>query len=91
MKEMVPASLLALDQYHMNAINQLWGERSWEVNVPVADVAEHYDSAPEVFLLNLNVLVKSVTAQKCDPEWHCKIIIQPSIMSLLSVPSQSCS
>lgn len=61
------------------------------MNVPIADMTEHYDSTSKVFLLNRNVLLKSVTAQKCDPESHRKIIIHPSIISLLSIPLQSCS
>lgn len=61
------------------------------MNVPIVDMTEHYDSTPKVFLLHLNVLLKSVTARKCDPESHCKIIIHTSIISLLSILLQSFS
>jgi len=46
MKAVVPVSLVALDQYQVQAVNRLWGDRSLGVNVPVADMTEHCDSTP---------------------------------------------
>lgn len=47
------------------------------MSAPVADRTENDDCTPQVFLLDLNVLLMSVTAQKSDPESHCEIIIHP--------------